>query len=484
MRFNKVLLVNPYYLGRGGLRPPVNIGTIAEILNAAGIDYDVLDMTMGHSKYALAAKIKNYQPGLIAVSMMTYTYLKIFGLISYIKERFPHIPIIGGGPHISAFKEEALRQCSSLDYGWVYECENGLADFCRGKDSATINGLIYRQGKEIKYALEGQFSDNLDALPFPKYEKFDLRGYLKEIDLVTSRGCPYLCVFCPASNGSGKKLRFRSAACVLQEIGYWYNKGYRNFAVADDNFTIDKDRAIKILDLIRRAGFRDIIFRASTGIRADLLDKELLEKMKLAGFKHISIAVENASNRVLALMKKHESIERIEETVKLACEMGIDVTLFFVVGSIGETYADFLKSVEFSRKYPILNAMFNNMTPYPKTEMYNWVKANAVFTADYPQYLNRNKRSYDYFKPVFYTSDFSYQERCRALKLRDKISRQILRNALRRKLSRLGAIGGLAAFFAAFFPVYELIINTKLLRKFAEKFLFSRQFEPKERCAS
>ncbi len=251
--FRKVLLLNPPYLGRGGLRPPLNLGALSEILLAGGIDHDILDMTRGLGKQALMKKIRACKPDLIAVSTMTYTYLRTFALIRSIKKHFPHIAVIAGGPHISTVKQEALIQCPELDFGWVYECETGLADFCNGKNLENISGLMYRKDRTIAYPREGIYEAHLDDFSFPKYEKFDLTGYQKEIDLVTSRGCPYSCVFCPAKNSSGKIMRYRSPENILLEITSWYGKGYHHFAIADDNFTLNRERCLAILDVVEIA---------------------------------------------------------------------------------------------------------------------------------------------------------------------------------------------------------------------------------------
>jgi anaerobic magnesium-protoporphyrin IX monomethyl ester cyclase len=472
MRFNRILLVNPSYLGRGGLRPSVTIGMLAEILEKGEIEYDVLDMPLGYGRRDLKKRIEAFRPDLIAFSMMTYYYLKNYQLITYVKEQFPSIPTIAGGAHISTFKEKALEECRALDFGWVYECEDNLLDFCRGKDFQEISGLIYREGDSIRYPKEGHFVKNLDDYPFPKYRRLEMDRYIREIDIVTSRGCPYGCVFCPAKNSSGRMMRYRSPENVLSEIRYWYEKGWRKFTIADDNFTLDKKRAGKILDLINQAGFKDAAFRAATGLRADQLDREILEKMKKAGFHHLSIGVESGSNKVLGLVKKGETIEQIERTLQTACDMGFDVILFFVVGLTGETFEDFLKSVEVAKKYPVFNVYFSNMTPYPYTEMYEWVQKNGTFVVDSRDYLNRSGRAADLKKPLFYTKEFSYEERVRALTLRVAVGRDVLKKALSRKLKRLGFLGRIIAYFGSFYFIYDTVINTGFMRKIAQRVVF------------
>lgn len=157
--------------------------------------------------------------------------------------------------------------------------------------------------------------------------------------ILSSRGCPFSCIFCPVSLAIGKRLRVRSAGNVVDEVDYWFKikKGYRRFSILDDNFTFYKERTIAICDEIKKRGLKNIILRCGNGIRADKVDREVLEKMKEAGFTYVSYGVESGSERVLKILKKGETIEQIENAIKTSTELGFDVTLFFVIGAPYET---------------------------------------------------------------------------------------------------------------------------------------------------
>ena len=95
--------------------------------------------------------------------------------------------------------------------------------------------------------------------------------------------------------------------------------------------------------------------------------------MKRAGFKHLGIGVESADDEILKVIKKNETLEEIENGIRLACELDFDVSLLFIVGSPKETMADVKKSMELAKKYPVMKAFFFNLIPFPGTELYEYV---------------------------------------------------------------------------------------------------------------
>ena len=134
MRYPKVFFVTPSYPGRyfGGVRPPVGISYVEEFIAANGVRTDAADMNIGCRMKELFAKIGEFQPGLIGLTMMTYQYLNTYKLIDEMKHRFPQIKFIIGGPHVSALEGEVLKQCASVDYAIAGEGERSTRVLCLG----------------------------------------------------------------------------------------------------------------------------------------------------------------------------------------------------------------------------------------------------------------------------------------------------------------------------------------------------------------
>lgn len=476
MRYKRTLLLNPYYPHTrfGAFRPPAGLGYIAEALKRQNIEYEVFDMALGYHKKDLARQIKKFSPDLIAATMMTYMYKNTYNILSGIKENFPDIKIAVGGPHVSASKGAVLNECGAVDYGIVCEGEKTIIELCRDKNIDVMKGLLYRDGSAVRYNGDRVFEYDLDALHFPTYSKFELHKYMiKELNLITSRGCPYGCVYCTVKLASGSKVRMRSASHVADEMEYWYKKGYRNLEIADDNFSYVKERVHQICDEICKRGLHDLRLRCGNGLRADRVDHDLLKHMKDVGFCHVAFGVESGSDTVLKAMKKGENIETLDRAIKIACGLGFDVTLFFIIGLPGETTSTLEETFRFASKYPVLETKFFNPIPYPKTELFEWATSNSLFIIPPEKYLN-DFNSF-VFSPVYETREFSSEERKKALKHSDGVRKIILQRSIRRKLRKYGILAYVFAYLYTV-PFIERAFRENIkFRRFVDFVTFARE---------
>ncbi|MEK6935105.1 MAG: radical SAM protein [Nanoarchaeota archaeon] len=469
MRFNKVMFIIPAQQFYYPDFPHAGIGYLSEFLIKHGIDNSTIDMRLGYTLEQALKKIKKFNPDLVAVSLTTYNRDIGYKVVDTLKEK--GFTVFAGGPHVSTLKTQVLRECKA-DFGVKLEGEFPLLELCKGKDLREIQNLIFRDGNNIIENENRPFIHNLDELPFPKYEKCEFDKYKNSsISLVTSRGCPYQCTFCSVKLASGMPFRSRTSDNVLEEMKYWNNKGFKYFHIIDDNFTLNKKRVIAISDKIIESGLKVTI--ACDGVRADMVDQEVLTKMKQAGFKYVSFGVEGGNNKVLQAVKKGESIEQIDDAIKLSTELGFDVFLFFQVGNQSETFEDVQDSINLALKYPICGANFYNTVPYPGTELYDYVKEKGLFIIPPEEYI----KEIPYFgdEPVFATPEFSAEERKKALKLARIASRKIKRKALKRRLSKLGTFGDLAYLALRYEFVKDVVLNKVLMKsEITRKFVGSQ----------
>ena len=115
--------------------------------------------------------------------------------------------------------------------------------------------------------------------------------------MITSRGCPYNCVFCSIHVVMGKKWRGRSPENVVDEIEQLVHTYHvKRIDFTDENMTLNKKRMETICDLIVKRGL-DIEWYTPNGVRADTLDENLLRKMKASGCKKIRVAPESGVQR-------------------------------------------------------------------------------------------------------------------------------------------------------------------------------------------
>ncbi|HAJ57182.1 MAG TPA: hypothetical protein DCL35_05370 [Candidatus Omnitrophica bacterium] len=466
MRFKKVLFVNPPYSGtRVRAVFSAGLGYVAESLKAAGIEYAVLDMSLGYTAGALKKKIKEFLPDLLAFSVMTYRYLETYGLINEIKKDLPSLKIVAGGPHISLFREEAFAGCAGLDFGVVLEGEMTLVELCKGAPLGDIKGLISRSHGRIVYNGDREFIKELDALPFPTYEKFELERSINKavnaLPVVSSRGCPFDCVYCPVKCSIGQAFRMRSPENIIKELRYWYERGYERFSFADDNFTMDKARVERLCELIFKEGLK-LKLSCDNGIRADRVDRKLLEYMKEAGFYRIAFGVEAGNNKVLKALSKKEDIETITGRIEESCGLGYEVDLFFLVGSPQETRQDLEDSFRIALGYPIGVAYFYNIIPFPHTPLFDWIKSHGRYLEDYREYLDRYPILDN--RPLFETSDMSLKERRKALKDAFAITRLTMRRSWAKRLSGLGLLGRILSWAYTTSFIQDVILRDRRLR--------------------
>jgi radical SAM superfamily enzyme YgiQ (UPF0313 family) len=326
-----------------------------------------------------------------------------------------------------------------------------------------IKNLIYRKkGKIIENACREPI--DLEKLPFPKYEKFEMEKYRSNaIPIVSSRGCPYQCIYCPIKITMGRKFRFRSPESIIKEIKYWYKKGYRQFRIQDDNFTLLKERVHRFCDMIEKSGMDNLLFSCDNGVRADKVDEELLKKMKKVGFKYISFGVEAGTDRVLKAIKKGENIGVIDKAIKTACNLGFEVTLFFLVGSPTETSDDVTESIKIALKYDIKDVRFYNIIPFPRTELYDWIQENNYFLESPEVYLN-NISHWDN-KPIFKTPELDEKQRKELLKRTKQIRSTIRRRWFRKRLWNMGVTGKIMSPILQFEFIRDPLMNSKFIQR-------------------
>ena len=447
MRANKVLLINPFYSSKFYSIPvlPAGLGYLCECLKENKIDYDILDMALGYNLDNLKRKIRLFCPDLIGFSMMSYRYKNIYEIINEIKKEFPHIRVVCGGPHVSNFKEKVFLECPAVDFGITFEGEYALSELAKGEKLKNIKGLLYRKDGKVTYTGDRGFIEDLNTVPFPRYDKFELKKYRYGISIVTSRGCPYSCTYC-SCHLIGKKIRFRSAKNIAGEIEYWYKRGFREFGLQDDNPTFDKQRMYRLCDELEKMGLKDIMIMCGNGVRADRVDKDLLRRMKEVGFQRLAFGVEAGNDSILRNIRKGLKIKTIEHAISIACELNFYVSLFFLVGSPGERIEDVNDSIALALKYPVCDVKFNNLVPIPGTELFEWVKKNHYFLISPDKYLNMDPPAQMSNCAIFETPEFPAKDRVKMLIKTRKVERLIRRKVIERRLPSFLGLNKVIAF--------------------------------------
>ncbi len=408
----KVLLLMPRDTGRYGRpsSPPVGMAYLMSYLRSKGHRVKALDLRVEPRNFDYMNAVKEFNPDLTGIGFTSCNYKKVYAIINEIKKK-TGTPVVIGGPHVSVTGKKVLEECNA-DYAIYGEGETALFNLVKGMNPKDIKSLIWRKNGDVVANQREDFIMDLDSLPFPEYEFFKMESYAdKRIPITTARGCPHMCVYCAVDLVIGRRLRTRSPENVVDEINYWYKKGYKNFGFNDSTFTENLKRAEEICDILINRNIK-IKWDLRTGVRVDRINKNLLAKLKRAGCDFIAFGIESVDAEVLRLMRKGTTPEQAHNAVTMAKEMGLGVGGFFMIGNPGDTYQAFRKAYDFARQPLFDEVRFYNTEPYPGTQIFEWIKTNGRFLVPIDEALNSYSRWIE--KPVFETDEFLEKDRIKA----------------------------------------------------------------------
>ncbi|OGR60585.1 MAG: hypothetical protein A2X34_03045, partial [Elusimicrobia bacterium GWC2_51_8] len=344
-------------------------------------------------------KIIHSGAGLIGLTTSTPIFHIVREYANAFKRRL-NLPIVVGGSHITVLKEKTFTK--EFDFAVTNEGEYTLLELMneleKNKNYGKINGLIYRQGDQIRLNPPRPFIEDLDSLPFPDRHKLDTRNYVFEvpgkgrIPVATTelaRGCPFNCVFCSEPLNMGRRLRARSTENAVREM-LEVRKEFdiSHFFLLDSTLTANREL---IEDFCRKLIEKktDITFEGST--RANLIDEPLLGLMKQAGLLRLIFGLESSNKKVLSLMKKQVDPDSIREAFRLCKKLKISALCGVMMGNPGDTRETILETARFVRSIPeIRYAPMAIATPYPGTELFymaeNGLHGLKLIERDYAKY--------------------------------------------------------------------------------------------------
>lgn len=355
----------------------------------------------------IIARIKSFAPDAVVITVPFSGWSSAaFDVAATVKKVDKDIAIALIGLHPSARPAECLKQ-PSVDFVVIGEPEETVLELAgvleQGKKSELkkVKGIGFVENGETIITASRPFIQDLDSLPFPARhllpmkqffeaaKKIPISGNLRKpsVRMLTSRGCPYGCIFCSNNIVMGRQWRARSAENVVAEIEHIIaTYDIRQIDFLDDNIAFDRKRLETICDLIVEKDL-NIEWCTPNGVRADSLDSELLAKMRKAGCVSILIAPESGVQRVVdQIIKKRQDLRKVEEVIIAARKLGIKVGCFFIIGMIGETKDDIKATIKYAYKLRKLGAdrfYFSYATPLYGTELYKQAKQGGFLKSTF-----------------------------------------------------------------------------------------------------
>lgn len=348
--------------------PHSGIAYLAAYLRSRNASCDVIDSKLERLTIEqVALRIKEREYDIVGISAMTHDIVSAAKLAASIKSNRLSTRTVIGGVHATAIPEKTLEEFQCFDFLVHGEGEISFFELVkaveRNEDPQGILGVAYRAGNQVRFNGPRPRVENLDELPFPDYSMF---APCREYHIVTARGCPYHCIFCMSPYGR-EKARERSPKNVIEELKLIEKYHPRVIKFNDETFGMNRTRALRLLELICANGLNKTKKVAS--LRANHVDRELLVKMRDAGFYYIDYGVETGNPAMLKKIRKGITLEQAERAIRLTKEAGIKVGANYIIGHPGETLQTANETIRFAVK---LNADFNAiglMVPYPGTKV-------------------------------------------------------------------------------------------------------------------
>ena len=384
----KILLVNPK-LRLDNILPVLGLGYLANAIKEKH-EVKILDcMKEDFSLDDYARYLKNYKPDVVGIQCFTYDIYAVADYLKVTRRILPDAVTMIGGPHPTAMPEESMRFFgNTLDYAFRSEAEEGLPELLECIESkvaindnlSKVKNLIWRNGNKIVANPITYIADvgklgmpAWELMPPDTYPKSPFSAFYKRFPvapIITSRGCPYDCIYCQAGLMSGTYMRYRPVSLVIEEIKYLERTfGVKEFQIIDDNFTLNRKYVMEFCNALACNNLA-ILWTCPNGVRLDTLNDEMVDAMKASGCYVISAGIESGSDRVLHYIKKQETVGVIREKVAMIQKHGIDVIGFFMLGFPTETPAEMEQTIKLSKELGLLRAIYFLYHPLPGTELY------------------------------------------------------------------------------------------------------------------
>ena len=403
-----VLLINPSYdptYGgtKGGITNPIfptlGLATIAAVARQRGHKVHILDLSWRPYDYSqVESRIRDIKPDVVGVTATTPLMNQVRDMSVLIKDISKDIAVVAGGPHVTALPEESLSE-SMLDAVFLGEADYSFADYCDGTDPAEVKNICYRSGDEFVRTPREPLVGNLDDLPMPAWDLYDIRDYNRIPRLLVkrvpasiaefSRGCVFQCNFCASKTTMGQGYRKKSPERCAEEVRQMRSLGFREFWLADDIFTSDNAWSISVCEAIAKADV-DMVWTCTNGIRVESADDRTFVSLKRAGCYRVSFGFESGNNEILEKFGKggQATIEQGWKAVRMARAAGVDTAGTMLLGLSDDTEETMMDTIDYARRLPLDMMKFGVTIAFPGTRMFtDYARMGLIRSFDWDKYF-------------------------------------------------------------------------------------------------
>jgi radical SAM superfamily enzyme YgiQ (UPF0313 family) len=393
--------------------PPLGLCYLAAVLKEKNHEVKIIDAAAERlSVEEVIRRIADFSPGIVGITTFTVSGNSCYETAKEIKKRFPEIKVILGGPHITSNPDDLLSH-PEVDMAVIGEGEvtfRELTDvFERGDSLAGVRGLAYNLSGKMFFTSPRELIRDLDVLPFPARHLLPVNMYkpqpndqkrLPKLSMISSRGCPYPCIFCD-KNVFKNTYRSFSPAYIAKEISHLVKDfKAKDIAFLDSTFAPNKNRVYEIIKEIKKL---NLDFTWTCSVRADVLDEQLLKEMKNAGCWRVRIGIESGNDNVLDFIKKGITTHQARRAVEWAYELDLEPKAFFMIGHLIDTKDTIKETINFAAGLPLKDITVQMNTPLKNTPQYE-------LAGRYGKITTRDFSNYSFFEPVFIPNGLTYKD--------------------------------------------------------------------------
>jgi anaerobic magnesium-protoporphyrin IX monomethyl ester cyclase len=382
---------------------PLSAIYVGTALKSAGYNVIILDERIAGNFDAALKEALAQKPLFVGISSMTGYQIQHGLLIAQrVRDLAPHVPIVWGGVHPTIHPDSTVRH-ALVDIVVIGEGEETAVELAgaleAGGDLQQVRGIVLEDAGKVVHTPKRPKID-LNSLPAPDYSLVDINRYFtighisrtNQLQIVTSRGCPFHCGYCYLLLPELRGYRAISARKVYDEIQRLSQKyGVKSIFFYDDYFFGDRQRVLEFVELLEQ---KPLGVQFEVSCRIDFLVREndaFLSRLRNAGFTELLIGVESGSERILKLIRKGFAREHILEANRKLAKAGISSKLSWMAGFPTETQEDFYQTVDMmlqlTRENPYCSLTpLGIYTPYPGTELYENCKNS--FGMEFPATLD------------------------------------------------------------------------------------------------
>jgi len=383
---------------------------------------EIFDCTVGNLDYPdVEKKIRNYDLDVVGISTFTHALPDVQMMVNMVRKYNPNAHIILGGPHTSMFPEFAAEM-KGVDSIVVGDGEDAFVEAVvaldQGKSLEGIQGIWFKDGKEVIRNKERRLEKSLSGHPWPDRSRSDYQWYYVPggierytTSAVTSRGCPHSCPFCLAEKGS---YRTREIDDILDEVEHCVSLGIKEIQFVDDLFTPNSQWVLDFADGIER---RQLKFKWGYKTTIAGTSRDQIRRSAETGCHKVHFGVETANNEGLEGYKKHCNTDDVSQVFKWCRESGVSsVAYLMIAGPHERTPSDVLRNVDLAIDLDPDYAVIAVYSPYPGTPSFHEGVQKGLFEKDIWDKMMRDPLG-GYQVPVAWEEHLSKDEILNLLKV-------------------------------------------------------------------